>query len=287
LGSWAFTYGPYEDNPVPFDQTALRLSQSGYDGIEIGGFEPHITLERYPDAKSRSDLKHFLDDLNLGVSGYAADFGTVDPTVPENRRQYMDLFSRNVEMCRDLDAPTLRVDCVATPGSIPDSDYKAAMMRLAEVWNEAAEIALHAEVAVVWEFEPSFVFNKPSEIKALVKLVGHSNFKILFDTSHAYMCAVVGARQHGATETLPGGVEGLLELLKDEIGHIHLIDSDGTLYKNDTSTHAPFGQGNIDFRALAPKLHILPGIEWWCVDMCFWPGSWELVEPALEFVKDL
>ena len=31
----------------------------------------------------------------------------------------------------------------------------------------------------------------------------------------------------------------------------------------------------------------VPDIEWWCVDMCFWPGSWDLVEASREFVARL
>ena len=37
----------------------------------------------------------------------------------------------------------------------------------------------------------------------------------------------------------------------------------------------------------APSLLAVPGIEWWCIDMCFWAGSWELVESSRAFVLDL
>lgn len=287
LGSWAFTYGPYEDAPISFEDTAMRLAEVGYDGIEIGGFEPHITLERYPDSHSRKELRRFLDDLELGVSSYAADFGKIDPITTVNRAAYLELFSRFVEMCVDLKAPSIRVDCVLIPGSISATEYETAMLHLGETWRESAMQAEKAGIAVVWEFEPAFVFNKPSEVLKLVELVGHPNFKVMFDTSHAYMCGVVGARQFGEHETLSGGVPEFLDRVKDKIGHIHLIDSDGTLYQEDTSTHAPFGEGYIDFNALAPQLRALPGIDWWCIDLCFWPGAWKLVDPSLKFVRSL
>jgi sugar phosphate isomerase/epimerase len=287
LGSWAFTYGPYELVPVSFVDTAKKLARAGYDGIEIGGFEPHVTLERYPDMQSRRELRRFLEDLNLGVSSYAADFGRIDPITVGNREAYLDLFSRFIEMCVDLGAPSLRVDCGLTPGSLGAAETETALRRLADTWRETAALAQGAEIAVVWEFEPAFVFNKPSEVVRVVESVGHPNFKVMFDTSHAYMCGVVGARQTGEPETLAGGVSEFLELLKDKIGHIHLIDSDGTLYQEDTSTHAPFGSGNIDFNRLAPRLRALPGIDWWCVDLCFWPEAWGLVEPSLDYVRNL
>jgi sugar phosphate isomerase/epimerase len=155
------------------------------------------------------------------------------------------------------------------------------------VWREAAGIAQDAGIRLVWEFEPGFAYNKPSEVVAMHDAVNHPNFKVMFDTSHAYMCGVVGARQHGEKETLPGGVAEFLAKLEGRIGHIHLIDSDGTLHGDETSTHRPFGEGFVDFNALAPKLLAVSGIEWWCIDLCFWAGSWELVEPSLKFVKNL
>jgi sugar phosphate isomerase/epimerase len=253
LGSWAFSFGPYADNPIPFDRTARRMSEAGYDGIEVCGFPPHITLDRYPTKESRREL----------------------------------VFRRNVEMCAEIGSPAIRVDTIAAPGSIADADYQAAFVRVATLWAEAAEIAQRGGIRMVWEFEPGFVFNKPSEVVAMHDKVGHPNFKVLFDTSHAYMCGVVGARQHGAKETLAGGVPEFLKKLEGRIGHIHLIDSDGTLHGDETSTHRPFGEGYIDFKGLAPQLLEVPGIEWWCIDLCFWADAWDLVEPSLEFVADL
>ncbi|MEO7650169.1 MAG: sugar phosphate isomerase/epimerase [Bryobacteraceae bacterium] len=287
LGSWAFSFGPFADHPIPFEETVKRLSKAGYDGIEICGFPPHVTLENYPTRESRRGLAGFLADHSLGVSGYAADFTWVNPVSQGNKQKYLDLFRRNVELCADIGSPGIRVDSIAAPGSIDDRDYLAAFTRLAGVWREAAEIARKAGVRMLWEFEPGFAFNKPSEVLAMHNRVGHPNFQLLFDTAHAYMCGVIGSRQYGEKETLPGGVAEFLKLLNGRIGAIHLIDSDGTLYGDETSTHRPFGEGRIDFRALAPKLLAVPGIEWWCIDMCFLADSWDLVDSSRQFVEAL
>jgi len=97
LGSWAFSFGPFADNPIPFEETVKRLSKAGYDGIEICGFPPHVTLDRYPTAECRKQLVKFLRDHQLGVSGYAADFTSVNPVAPSNKQKYLDLFRRNAE----------------------------------------------------------------------------------------------------------------------------------------------------------------------------------------------
>lgn len=287
LGSWSFSFGPYSDHPVSFEDTAKRLSKAGYDGIEICGFPPHITLDKYPTTASRREVVRFLKDLNLGVSGYAADFSAINPVGQGSKNGYLDLFRRNVEAVVDLGSPAIRVDTVAAPGSVADSDYEAAFRRIAGVWREAAAIAQDAGVRLVWEFEPGFLFNKPSEILRMHQEVGHPNFWIMFDTSHAYMCGVVGARQHGHKDILIGGVDAFLTKLDGRIGAIHLIDSDGSLHGDETSTHAPFGMGHVDFESLAPKLLRVPNIEWWTIDMCFWDGSWELVESSRDFLAAL
>jgi sugar phosphate isomerase/epimerase len=232
-------------------------------------------------------LVRFLDDHKLGVSGYAADFSSVNPVTAGNEQKYLDLFERNTQMCADIGSPAIRVDSIAAPGSIEENDYQAAFERLAAVWRGAAGIAQKAGIRLVWEFEPGFAFNKPSEVLAMHAKVAHPNFHLMFDTSHAYMCGVVGARQHGTKETLPGGVAEFLKKVEGRIGAIHLIDSDGTLHGDETSTHRPFGEGYIDFESLAPQLLAVPNIDWWCIDMCFWAGSWELVESSLAFVRGL
>jgi sugar phosphate isomerase/epimerase len=287
LGSWAFSFGPYADHPVPFEQAVQRLAQAGYDGVEISGFSPHISLDRYPTSESRREVAGLLADCGLGVSGYSPDYSEVNPCGEGNRTRYLELFQRYLDLCSDLSIPVIRVDSGSAPGSLDEREYQQAFHRLAGIWREAADLAAKAGVKVAWEFEPGFVFNKPSEVIAMHEEVAHPAFRVLFDTAHAYLSANVGARQQGRKETLPGGVGELLAKLRDRIGAVHLIDSDGSLYADETSTHVPLGEGRIDFASVIPGLLRLPGIEWWCIDMCFCPGSWELVERELTWVRDV
>src|ERR1700729_2387507 len=117
MGSWAFSFGPYASSPVPFESCVRHLAQAGYDGIDICGFPPHVTLESFPTSHSRMAIARLLADHNLGVSGYAADFCSVNPVAARNEARYLDLLKRNIEMCVDLGSPSLRVDTVAAPGS--------------------------------------------------------------------------------------------------------------------------------------------------------------------------
>lgn len=287
MGAWAFTFGPAAANPKSLEEVARKLAAAGYDGIELCGYPPHFSLDRISSPEFHASLRSLFDSLGLGISGYSADFTSVNPTNPNNRLRYLDLFKRQVEFCAAVGCPSVRVDTGSAPGVIPDADYHTTFYRLADLWRECADIARAAQVRMVWEFEPGFVYNKPSEVFELHERVGHPSFQILFDTAHAYMCSVVGARQHGKRETLEGGVAEFLEMLDGAIGAIHVIDCDGTLVGDETSMHSPFGSGHIPFDFLAPKLLAVPHVEWWCVDPCYCAKAWNLVEPSLAFIRDL
>ena len=38
IGTWAYTIGPYADNPVPWDEVVTKLAALRFDGLELGGF---------------------------------------------------------------------------------------------------------------------------------------------------------------------------------------------------------------------------------------------------------
>lgn len=287
MGMWSFAFGPYAANPRSTPDIARRLAEAGYDGIELSGYPPHITLEDYASPSARAGLKTLLSDLGLGVSGYSSDLSSANPLIEENRAAYFDRFRRLLDLCHDLGCPMIRVDTVGAPGSLSDEDYHAAFYRLADLWRDCADAARQAHVLVAWEFEPGFVFNKPSEVIGMHQRVGHPWFQVLLDTAHAYMCSVVGARQHGKRETLEGGIPELITALHGAIGAVHIIDSDGTLYNDDTSTHLPIGEGHVPWPFLTPRLLAIPHIEWWCADLCFYEGAWERIDDNLRAVRGL
>lgn len=290
IGSWAYCFGPYKNDPVPFDVVIEKLSRLGFDGVELGGFPPHPHPGEFDTKAKRADLKKRVDDHNLAFSGLAADLWSC-PIVPlADNSKWISTFEKNLEFACDLGIDCIRVDSVSPPDVFETEhvDPKLGRERLVKTFRAAAEKAADRGVRVVWEFEPGFAFNKPSEITRLVEEVGHKNFRILFDTCHAHMCAAVGARQPGAKETLPGGALELLTRLRGKIGHVHLIDSDGTLHNNETSTHAPFGRGVLNFDQLIPELPRSPlPTNWWTIDLCFWPNAWDVTADAKKFLDRL
>ena len=285
IGSWAFSFGPFEDNPWSFDAFLQYAADAGYDGIEINGFHPHPHPDVYNTPAKCHELKKKIEGYGLGISGYAPDFRHVPAAeVPIN--DHLKAIEKSLAFCNNMQIDTLRVDTISPPIVLEDLEYNIRFDRLANTWREAANVCNNAGVKLVWEFEPGFWLNKPSEVLKIVESVGHPNFGVLFDTSHAYMCAVVGARQTGEKEILPGGVVEFAEMLKGQILHFHLIDSDGTLHDNETSTHSPFGEGHIDFVEVikAIRTEVEP-LEWWCFDFCFCPTTEVDAKKAITFVE--
>jgi sugar phosphate isomerase/epimerase len=262
-------------------------ADAGYDGIEINGFHPHPHPDVYDTPEKCRELKKEIDGHGLGISGYAPDFRHV-PAAEVPMGDHIKAIEKALAFCNNMNIDTLRVDTISPPDELAPDEYETRFNRLAKTWNAAAEVCKIAGVKLVWEFEPGFWLNKPSEVISIVNAVGHDNFKVLFDTSHAYMCSVVGARQTGDKETLPGGIVDFAEKLKGHIGHFHLIDSDGTLHDDETSTHAPFGTGNIDFVEVisAIKEEVEP-LEWWCFDFCFCPTTETDAKKAITFVENI
>ncbi len=287
LGSWAFAFGPFQAHPWPFSDTLRYAAEAGYDGIEINGFRPHPHPDDYNTTAKCRELVKEIEGWGLGISAYGPAFGEVPPALVDPEA-YLQVFRKCLAFCNRCGIDTLRVDTVSPPLALPAGEYEARFARLAHTWQRAADEAARAGVLLVWEFEPGFWLNKPSEVLRAADAVCHPNFKLLFDTSHAYMVAVAGARHTSAQETLPGGIVELGQRLGDRIGHLHLIDSDGSLHNDETSTHAAFGTGRIDFvAALAAIAPIVGRLRWWCVDYCFNPDAPTAAKKAVPFVRHL
>lgn len=287
LGSWAFSFGPFENNPWSFEDFLKYAAEAGYDGIEINGFHPHPHPDVYDTPAKCKELLERIEGYGLGISGYAPDFRKTPPAEVETEA-YLSEIRKSLAFCTRTGIRTLRIDTISPPAALDQGAYEKMFRQLAATWHEAAAVCGQEGVRLVWEFEPGFWLNKPGEILAILQAVDHDNFQVLFDTSHAYMCAVIGARQNGEQDILSGGVVELATNLKGKIGHFHLIDSDGTLHDEETSTHAPFGEGHIDFVDLIGSIRSeVEPLEWWCFDFCFCATTEADAKRAIPYVENV
>ncbi|WP_195909054.1 sugar phosphate isomerase/epimerase [Microlunatus sp. Gsoil 973] len=264
-------------------RVAEYLADAGYDAIEINGFRPHPHDEDFDTPKKCVPLRELLDGLGLAISGYAPDFRSTPPA-DVALGDYLARIDSALAFCRNMQISILRTDTVSPPGPMDEERFE----RLITAWRAAAGHAEDSGVRLIWEFEPGFWLNRPSQVVRAVEEVDHRNFSVLFDSSHAFTGAVMGARQGADPEILPGGVAEYARLLSGHIGHLHLIDSDGSLHNDETSSHLPFGQGRIDFdelvEAIPDELFALP---FWTVDFCFCETAEADGRDAVGFVREL
>ncbi len=287
IGTWAFLFN--QEQPIAFPEVVSGLKRLGFDGLELGGFDIHPNPDNHPTAEDRARVRQSWESAGLGCSGLAADLWAEKLITAPDNASYLATFRKNLRFCQDLGITVMRVDTTEDPwvlGDIPGEQrpqkvteqiaYETALSRVGATWKRCAQEAADAGVRLVWEFEPGFAFNKPSDIQRVLDRVSHDNFMVMFDTCHADNVAQQGARQPGQKEILPGGIRELAERLRGKIGRLHLIDSDGTLNEHHTSTHPPFGEGNLNFAEFMPAVAAAgcPD-DWWTIDLCFWPNAWD------------
>lgn len=285
IGSWAYVFGAFEKAPVLLPQLCDKLKELGFDGISMGGFKPHANPELYDTQGKRNELKQLLKQYNLEVADFACDLWSLDSL--KQSYEWIALFEKNAEFASEMGFKTIRVDS-GTPPVLPEGmTYEEARAKIVNNFKKISRIAQKYDLQVVWEFEPGFMINEPKYILKTYEAVGEPNFSILFDTCHGYMSSVVGAR-HIEPGTLEGGLVEFAEMLKGKIGFVHVIDSDGTLNEADTSTHAPFGLGVIDFDEAIPALLDKADYkgDWWAIDLCEWPDAWRATADCKAFVDE-
>ncbi len=286
IGSWAFTGENFAENPIDLKTVVEELHKLGFDGISMGGFEPHANPKRYDTPKKRQELAELLESNHLEVADYAADLWSVDAL--KQSEEWIALFQEAAEFCEEMGYQIIRVDSGTEPIIPEGMTYEQCRAKIVDNFKQIAKIAQKHGQQVVWEFEPGFMINEPKYIIETYEAVNEPNFKILFDTCHGYMSAVMGAR-HIEEDKLEGGILEFIEMLGERIGLVHVIDSDGTLNVTGTSTHAPFGDGKINFDEVIPALLEKAKYdgEWWAIDLCEWPDAWNAIRQCKDAVDKL
>jgi sugar phosphate isomerase/epimerase len=290
IGTWAYTIGPYQNDPVPFEEVCSKLKELKFDGLELGAFnfheKAHPNYYNCPTKESRQAVLETMKKYGLGFSGIAADLWNYPghemhlADAVDGGAAYIAEFRKLLEFTVDLGIKVFRVDTVQDPiilAGKSQTEIDIARNNVVKTWKQASKIAQDVGVELSWEFEPGFVFNRPSDIIRIIEEVDEPNFGAMFDTCHAYTVGVVGAKQTGGPqETVDGGVLGFARKLRGRINHIQLIDSDGSLHDDHTSTHNPFFTGKVDFGPVLQELNAHSGVkhDWWTIDLCFWPDAW-------------
>ena len=66
IGSWAYTIGPYENDPVDFETVCTKLLELGFDGVELGGLPtPPPPSSAAGDGNGRGGYLHSIHFYRL------------------------------------------------------------------------------------------------------------------------------------------------------------------------------------------------------------------------------
>jgi len=264
------------------------LKALGFDGIELGAPSPHPDPQDMLDAEQRDICRERLRSTGLQWSALTVHLPNEHLIDTEDTRAYLHRFRQHLQFCVDLGIPIIRVDTVQSPSVLAAVDYESARKRVGETWRRCAAEAEDRGVMLLWEFEPGFAFNKPTDVFRIIEAVNHHNFGILFDTCQAHMIAVQGARQSGTVETLTGDIPEFARKLRGTIHYLHHMDSDGTLDRHQSSTRPLIGGGLIDFEAVLLELakHDMRH-DWWTLDLGKRPDVWQATETCKQAVDGL
>src|SRR5262249_50347309 len=135
IGSWAYIFNQ-EKPTTDFHQVLHKLSDLGYEGVELGSFGLHPTPWSHPTRPSRQRLKTEVADHGLEFSGIAVDLWSFKKPGPsimdENPTPYMAAFLGFTTFASDLGIKTIRVDSVEPPDFFQTNkmDPKLGMDRL-------------------------------------------------------------------------------------------------------------------------------------------------------------
>src|SRR5688572_22295950 len=106
IGSWAYIF----NQAVPtndFHEILHKLHHLGYEGVELGGFNPHPGPDSHDRAK-RAALKKEVADHGLHFSGLAADLWSQKLWSVEDSGPFIAAFAKNVFFAEDLGIDTIR-----------------------------------------------------------------------------------------------------------------------------------------------------------------------------------
>lgn len=215
FNTWAYSSFPSWLPSYPLEEAIRRLARIGYDGIEIGCAAPHA-WPAYLGAERRRELRQVMEGEGLpAVSLLPAPGGGPghNPASPlkEEREATIQHYCDVVDLAADFGAKLVlyiagwqiygstREDCLA--------------------WTQdgLTRIAKHAaDRGIVIAIEPtaadSNLIDTPHQALELMRAVGASNVKTMFDTYHALYRDDVSADH--------------VRILGKDLAHIHLADTD-------------------------------------------------------------
>ncbi|WCK54713.1 sugar phosphate isomerase/epimerase [Aneurinibacillus sp. Ricciae_BoGa-3] len=233
FNTWVYGSFPTWVPSYTLDNVIVRLSDMGYDALEIGCASPHA-WPAYLSAQRRREISQLLQSKSLKVSSMLPAPGGgpgMNPASPleEERKYTVEHYKDVIRLAHDLECPTvLYIAGWIVHGTTQQQakEYSRAGLQ------EMADYAKDLSVTIVIEptSADSNLIESADDAIELLQATGRQNVKLMFDTFHVMYRNEVPV--------------DYVDKMKDNLAHIHIADSD----------RMPPGQGRCDYKGLIQAL---------------------------------
>lgn len=248
------------------------LSRAGFDGVEL---EQNWPMGGYPKPNETARinaLRRMYDGFGLKIFSIqtSAD-GAFSPDENE-RKAWLANFRDQAEF-----AKLAGCECIGTwpGGGLRGQTIDTAIARLAESFNQAGNIVKELGLLLSFEIEPPFVFNTEEILQKILKQITCPSVKTMFDSSHFDLMNGSKGKPYEMLQRI--GVEN--------IGYLHLTDTDGTLRDGGTSKHLPCGDGHADIPQCLKILREKGFKGWIMIDAWEIPDVYDAAQKGITMIK--
>lgn len=219
---------------------AVQALEAGLHGFEVVGGESHYDPEQFK--VYRENIKRIKEELEATFTLHAPitdiNLGSINRRIREASVQDV---KAALEMAREIGASAVAVHAspgiLAMPGGKWSKETASPTIRdelvpqeefLVRSIKDLADLAPDLLICLENLVYPHELYRSPEELKRLLGKVNRSNVGMTLDVGHT----VVSGYQPSE----------FINLLFDEIFHVHLHDNSGSV-----DEHLPLGQGTIDY----------------------------------------
>jgi len=271
LNGFMSSSGQYHKT-YPIWEVLEFAAREGFDGIELVEGWPMGGYPSPDEAGRVAALKRMYDQY--GLRTYTLQTGSSGPysADPETRKKWLEAFGQQVRLAKLLGCEFIGQWPGGGLEGQPDVDH--AITALVASYREAAKLCADAGLYMSFEIEPPFIFNTPDHLERIMAETDHPACKTNYDPSHFDL--MWGSR--GKPE------EMLAELGVQHIGHVHLTDTDGTLF-GGTSRHLPCGDGHCDMTASLKTLWDGGFAGWIMIDGWLIEDAYDAARKGIKAIK--
>jgi protein FrlC len=233
FNTWVYSSFPTWVPSYTLDDVISRLSDMGYDALEIGCASPHA-WPAYLSAQRRREISRLLQAKSLKVSSMLPAPGGgpgMNPASPleEERKFTVEHYKDVIRLAHDLECSTvLWIAGWIVQGTTQQQAKKYTLTGL----KECADFAKDLGITLVIEptSADSNLIESADDALELQQMTGSQNVKVMFDTFHVLYRNEVPV--------------DYVEKMQASLAHIHLADTD----------RLPPGQGRCDYKGLIQAL---------------------------------